>query len=344
MPIGFREKALIGVVLVALVAGGSAAFLWLTQPRLESELVIYGPRGISVLANRLADEFNKTYGVKVTFQNFGGAVETANRLINEKASPQADLFIGLPEFYAKPVIDSGALDRYEPPNINDIPSAKRWEQGGYVTPLDEGYITILYNQTIVSQMGLPIPAALDDLLRPEYRGLVIYPNPTTSGTGLAFLMWVLTVKGEEPGFQFLMQLKGNIASTGYPGGWTASVTALQRGEAAVAIMWNTDAGYEGTPDLRVAATTGYAYREGIALVHGAKHPEAAKKFIEFVLTEAAQRIVAMNDTGVYPVRPGVATSYPQTVIVPTTVVGYNQTLGVKVDEWKQRWQREVAAG
>lgn len=51
---------------------------------------------------------------------------------------------------------------------------------------------------------------LDDLLRPEYKDLVFYQDPTSSGTGLSFLVWVLSAKGVDEGFNFLKQLEKNV--------------------------------------------------------------------------------------------------------------------------------------
>lgn len=341
MRIGWRVTAAIVVAASAIVV--SVLYLYLSQPKLEDTLVVYGPRGITGLATALINAFKNKYpDVNVTFISYGmGSVEIANKLILEKDSPVADVIIGLPEFYAKVVVDAGVLEPYRPQNLSLIPGEEIWDPSGTVLPMDKGFVIITYNSTIISRLGLTPPERLDDLLRPEYRGLVFYQDPTSSGTGLSFLTWVLSVKGVDEGFNFLKQLEQNVKT--HPSGWTTSIIALKSGEVAIGPMFNTDVGYEETPNLTSRVVEGFVYREGIALVRNAKHPEIAKKFIEFTLSTEAQNLVAPEGY-MYPVNPLASVEFFSYAPIPLNKVTFNSELAGNVEQWLDRWRREIKTG
>ncbi|MEM2931039.1 MAG: thiamine ABC transporter substrate-binding protein [Thermoproteota archaeon] len=341
MRIGWRTILAIAVAVFAIAS--SIIYLQLSQPRLEDTLIIYGPRGISGLATAFVREFkNRHPDVNVTFVSYGmGSIEIANKLILEKDNPVADVIMGVPEFYAKTLIDAGVLEPYRPQNISLIPAEEIWDHTGTVIPMDKGYVIITYNSSIIARLGLPPPERLDDLLKPEYRGLVFYQDPTSSGTGLSFLVWVLSVKGVEGGFSFLKQLEQNVKT--HPSGWTSSIIALKNGEVAIGPMFNTDVGYEETPNLTSMAVEGFVYREGIALVKNAKHPEIAKKFIEFVLSIEGQNLVAPEGY-MYPVNPKASVELFSYAPIPLEKVTFNVEIAGNVEQWLERWRREVKTG
>ena len=294
------------------------------------------------MATALIKEFQRRYNVIVAFVHYDmGSIDIANKLISEKGNPVADVIIGLPEFYARQVLDADVLESYAPANLSMIPENEIWDKTGHIFPVDKGYVLITYNETLISEKGLPIPRTLDDLLRPEYKGLVFYQDPTSSGTGLSFLIWVLSVKGTEPGFAFLKALEPSVKM--HPSGWTTSIVALKAGEVEIGSMYNTDVEYVEVPHLESAAVEGFVYREGIALVKGAKNSELAKKFIEFVLGVDGQNIVAPAGY-MYPVNTNASSPSLSSSPRPQVEITFNPNIAGNVVEWLDRWRREVKAG
>jgi thiamine transport system substrate-binding protein len=333
-----RKQALSLAILVILLLA-SILYLNFTQQKLESSLIVYGPEGDEYFAKALISAFQKRFGVNVTYVHYGmGAVDICNKLISEKNAPQADVILGIPDFYSKVVVNSGVLDTFIPNNLSLIPKAEVFDPTGHVFPLDKGYILITYNSTIIKEKNLPVPSTLDDLLNPAYKGLVFYQDPTSSGTGLAFLVWVLSTKGETEGFNFLKALESNIKF--HPPGWTSSINALKMGEIAIGSMYSTDVGYSEVPNLTTTAEVGFVYREGIALVKGAKHPNAAKKFIEFALSNEGQNLVAPYNY-MYPINPNASYSDIAYAPIPKEVVTFNTSLSGNVTQWLELWRREV---
>lgn len=336
-------RALLAALVVVAVLIGVVLALQAGQRGGENRLVIVGPAGIGDLGRELARRFSERYGVNATFVALGGAVEMVNELVRAGESPPWDVAIGIPEFYYRQLVDRGLLYCFKPANLGEIPSGEVWDPSGCVYPLDKSYIGIVYNATLLGRLGVPPPSGLDDLLRPEYRGLVTYPSPVTSGTGLAVLAWVMSVKGEGEGWRYLKALSANVARLGYPTGFTPLRNALKRGEVAVALSWYSHAIDPGTPHMRAVTSSAFLYREGLAVLRNARHRDLAVKFVEFALSKEGQDLVDPYNY-MLPVRPDALVKNNQGLPQPQSVVVYDQALGAKADEWRLRWQREVAGG
>jgi thiamine transport system substrate-binding protein len=341
MPLTTRQKILIIGSLVAIAMVLIPVCLW-QQATVKPQLVIYGPRGISDLGYAAAQSFSKKYGINATFVHFGmGSIEIVQKAIEESKDPKADVILAIPEFYATPIIEKGVLEKYAPSNIREISETKIWDRTGHVTPLDEAPIIIIYNSTMLEKLKLPAPETLDDLTRPEYKGLVVYNSPVTSGTGLSVLTWVLTEKGENEGFDYLLRLKANIAPVGYPSGFSSLVTVLRTGRAAIVVSFNSHVVDPQTPHMKTKGTTGFMYREGMALVKGAKNAEAAKKFIEFMISKEGQDLVDPNNY-MYPIRDDAVVTNLKNAPRPLKTVTYNWALGGRADVWREKWRTQIA--
>ncbi|ABO07651.1 thiamine ABC transporter substrate-binding protein [Pyrobaculum calidifontis] len=328
------------LIVVAVLIVAFLALQSLQQP--PKRLVIVGPAGISDLGKALAKKFSEKYGVNATFVPLGGAVEMVNELVRAKDNPPWDVAIGVPEFYYTVLIEQGVL--YCPGlKVEGVPAEEFWDPHGCVYPLDKSYIGIVYNESALAKLGLPPPQTLDDLLKPEYKGLIAYPNPVQSGTGLAVLSWIMSVKGEEEGWRFLKQLAGQIAKVGYPSGFTSLRNALKRGDVVIALSWYSHAIDPGTPHMRAATYSAFLYREGVAVLKNAKNRDLAVEFVKFALSKEGQDLVDPYNY-MLPVRPDAVVENNKGLPQPQTVVVYNPALGSKADEWRLRWQREIASG
>ncbi|MEM1636914.1 MAG: thiamine ABC transporter substrate-binding protein [Pyrobaculum sp.] len=332
------------LIVLIVVAGVIVAFLAMSafqQPQTK-KLVIVGPAGISDLGQALAKKFSEKYGVNATFIPLGGAVEMVNELVRNKDNPPWDVAIGIPEFYYTVLVERGVL-HCPKLSVEGVPPEEFWDPNGCVYPLDKSYIGIVYNATALERLGLRSPETLDDLLRPEYKGLVTYPNPVQSGTGLAVLSWIMSVKGEEAGWAFLKQLSGQIAKVGYPSGFTALRSALKRGDVVIALSWYSHVIDPGTPHMRAATYSAFLYREGVAVLKNAKNRDLAVEFVKFALSKEGQDLVDPYNY-MLPVRADAVVKNNVGLPQPRSVVVYNPALGSKADEWRLRWQREIASG
>ncbi|ACB40020.1 thiamine ABC transporter substrate-binding protein [Pyrobaculum neutrophilum] len=332
---------LAAVVVVAAVLAALMAWQSLQQ-QMERKLVIVGPAGIGDLGRELARRFSERYGVNATFVALGGAVEMVNELVRNRDNPPWDVAIGVPEFYYTVLVEKGVL--YCPGfKVEGVPAEEYWDPHGCVYPLDKSYIGIVYNESALAARGLKPPQTLDDLLKPEYRGLITYPNPVQSGTGLAVLSWVMSVKGEEEGWRYLKQLSSQISKIGYPSGFTPLRSALKRGDVLIALSWYSHAIDPGTPSMKAATYSAFLYKEGVAVLKNARNRDLALEFVKFALSKEGQDLVDPYNY-MLPVRPDAVVKNNLGLPRPQSVVVYNPALGSKADEWRLRWQREIASG
>jgi len=90
---------------------------------------------------------------------------------------------------------------------------------------------IAINRTVLSERNIPVPESYEDLLKPEYKGLVSMPNPRSSGTGYMFLKSLVNAWGEQEAFDYFDKLSDNILS--FTSSGSGPVNALKDGEAAI---------------------------------------------------------------------------------------------------------------
>ncbi|MEM1663559.1 MAG: thiamine ABC transporter substrate-binding protein [Pyrobaculum sp.] len=335
-------KSLLTILFILAAAVGLLIILQTFYQKSEGALVVVGPTGISDLGLALAKEFSKKYGVNVTFVALGGAVEMVNELVRSGEAPPWDVAIGIPEFYYTILVERGVL-HCPGIRIEGVPQEEYWDPSGCIYPLDKSYIGIVYNESALMKLGLSPPASLDDLLKPEYKGLVTYPNPVTSGTGLAVISWVMSIKGEEEGWGFLKSLHGQLAKVGYPSGFTATRNALRRGDVVIALSWFSHAIDPSTPHMKAVTTNAFLYREGLAILKNSRNKELAVEFVKFVLSKEGQDLVDKYNY-MLPVRPDAVIINNKGLPQPESVVVFNHALGAKADQWRLRWQREIATG
>ena len=95
----------------------------------------------------------------------------------------------------------------------------------------------LVNTKMLEEKGLPIPATYDDMLKPEYAGLISMPNPKSSGTGYSYYNGMITLLGEEAGMKYFEDLNPNIKE--YTTSGSAPAKAAVRGDVAIAygLLW-----------------------------------------------------------------------------------------------------------
>ncbi|MGQ9780676.1 MAG: extracellular solute-binding protein [Nitrososphaeria archaeon] len=159
---------------------------------------------------------------------------------------------------------------------------------------------------------------------------------------MAFLSWVLSEKGYEKGFQYLVALEENVKV--HPSGWTSSIQVLKTGEVYAGIMFNTDMGYSETPNLTSTVEEGFIYREGIALVKNRKHIESAKLFVEYVLSKEGQDLIPDNNY-MFPVNSNAAVpSWLESAPKPKKAVIFDSSISGSIVEWSEKWRREILGG
>src|SRR5512138_3169714 len=133
-------------------------------------------------------EFEKANNAKITFLKSGDAGAALNKAILTKDAPLADVFYGVDNTFLSRALEGGIFEPYESPALQQIPGEFKLDPSNRELPVDYGDVCINYDKAYFASKNLAVPQNLDDLTKPEYKGLLVMENPATSSTGLAFLL------------------------------------------------------------------------------------------------------------------------------------------------------------
>jgi len=162
-------------------------------------------------------------------------------------------------------------------------------------------VGILYNAKLLKANKLPIPQTWGDLAAPALFGRIEAADASESGSArLAYEMIVQSAADWPAGWAKLLKIYGN--SKRFTGAAGDVVTDVAYGEvlAGAAIdfyaftqlaQYGQDLGF-----VAVAGTTAFT-PDPISLLKGAPHPEAAKRFMEFVLSVPGQALWCLPPGG-----------------------------------------------
>lgn len=290
----FARFVLAGAALAAVFAPAGAAHA-------QASAICYNcPPEWADWAAQLKAIQDKT-GIRVPPDNKNSGQAIA-QLIAEQKSPVADVvYLGVSSaFQAK---DKGVIQPYKPLHWDDIPANLKDPQG-YWFAIHSGTLGFFVNKDALG--GRPVPTSWADLLKPEYKGMVGYLDPSSAFAGYAGAVAVnLALGGSldnfEPGLKWFAKLKDNAPIVPKQ---TAYARVLS-GEIPILIDYDFDAYRARYKDGANAAFV--IPREGtitvpyvMSLVKGAPHEANGKKVLDFVLSDQGQRLWA--DAYLRPVR------------------------------------------
>lgn len=223
------------------------------------------------------------------------------RLLAERDNPQADLVWGTALTSLLVCDQQGMLKGYNPEGIETIkPAFKdgKNEQAHWVgiKAWMTGFVGNTYE---LKALGLEMPQSYADLLKPEYKGKIVMPNPASSGTGYLTVSGVLQLFGEEEGWDYLDKLHKNIAQYVHSGSKPAKLAG--KGEFPIGISF-AYRGFKqkaaGEPVVVALPKEGSGWDlEANALVRKPRVRAAAKTFLDWAISEEAMRLYAR----VYPI-------------------------------------------
>ena len=108
--------------------------------------------------------------------------ELGARMLAEKDNPQADCIWGWAVTNTSEFVPKGMLVPYKPKGWDKIPDNFK-DPKGYWTAIDLYAAAFVGNTKVLEKDGLSMAKSWNDLLKPDYKGKLIMPNPASSGTG-----------------------------------------------------------------------------------------------------------------------------------------------------------------
>ncbi|MCG8452415.1 MAG: thiamine ABC transporter substrate-binding protein [Spirochaetales bacterium] len=240
----------------------------------------------------IAEAFFEETGIQVEFESPGDTVTVLNQLILEGGETRADVVMGPDNGMLKRVLEAGILSPYASPVLADVPQELILDESFHLLPYDFGQFAICYD----SESGVRVPTSLEDLTSPEYEDSLILMDPRTSSPGLGFLLWTVAAYGEEwPAYW--ERLQPSILTV--TDGWSQGYSMFTTGEAPLVLSYGTSPAYhaeyeESTRYLAAEFSQGHMTQiEGMGILAGTEHREEAEAFIDFVLSPAAQEMLAL---------------------------------------------------
>jgi iron(III) transport system substrate-binding protein len=284
--------------------------------QVEGELVLITPVARTLTDPALA-EFAKyakeKWNIAVRTSALAAGTPVAyGRIVEWKGRPEADIFWGGETALFDKLAEQKLIAKLDLPKavVDSIPDSigkprpipLKDPRGFWIGTVLEPY-GLVYHPKLFERMGIPPPQDWDDLLNPKLKGNVAQCAPTRSSSSHATYEVILQREGDAKGWEWLRRLGGNTGIFTARSRDVPSVVA--KGEFAAGFAVPSYMAFEdrlaGFDIKFVAPKTAWITPEPIAILAGAKHPKAARAFIEFMLSERGQR-VAM-ERGVFPITP-----------------------------------------
>ena len=211
-------------------------------------------------------------------------------LIAEKASPVADV-VYLGGIAADPARDAGVLTPYKPKGWEKIPADLK-DPNGHWFAIHSGTLGFFVNTAALGNK--PVPQSWSDLLKPEYKGLVGYLDPTSAAVGQLGLMAVnLALGGSYDNLDAAIKYFKALAKNQPIVPKQTSYARVISGEIPILIDYDFNA-YRGQYNDK-APTRFVIPREGtlvfpyvMGLVKGGPNADNGRKILDFVLSAESQ--------------------------------------------------------
>lgn len=185
---------------------------------------------------------------------------------------------------------------------NDAIAEGLLDSEGIMTPVGTGFYVIIYNTNLVSEEEAP--KSFKDLMDPKWENAIAMADPTSSSS-VYTLIWMMTqyLDQETYGWHFFETLEDLNVNYVASHGTIGELVAM--GERKVGIQVMATAGTslkKGDPIAIVYPEEGMPSEVNVAAIRkGTPNQEAAELFVDFLLSEEGQKMVAEN-LGWIPVR------------------------------------------
>ncbi len=273
------------------------------------------------LGAAVVPKFEKRCGCRVRLVASGDAGQLLARLglDHERHKPVAQVVWGIDQqLWTQARRFGEPWGTWKPARLERVrPELRVGAPGEGFLPFDYGVLALMADTVQLKQLGIARPAALRDLLKPEFRRRLLLEDPRTSSPGLGFLLFTRQVLGAgEKSWNFWRELKGHWLAM--PAGWDQAYGAFLKGEAPLVWSYLSSQAYHREKD----AASGDRYQavlfaegqpvqvEGAILVRASldARPELrplARQFLEYLLSDEVQAEVALKNW-MHPVISGTA--------------------------------------
>lgn len=232
------------------------------------------------LQEQLNERFPQ-YNVIVMYMSTGKA---AAKVYAEGSGTELDILMGLETGYLNKIRDSLA-DISGTSRIPYLEGVRLADNGNQWVTWERQAGAIVYNTDVLEKYGLEPPRTYEDLLKPEYKGLVAMPDPKSSGTGYFFYKSWVNAWGDEAALEYVDKLYGNLKQFTESG--SGPIKMLKQGEIAVGLALTFQAINEinnGQPLEIVFPENGSPYSlTGTAIIDGHRNKPGVEEVFDYIV-------------------------------------------------------------
>jgi len=308
------------------------------------------------ISENVLAQFESQNNVTVQFLKSGDTGTALNKAILSKDNPLADVFYGVDNTFLSRALDESIFEPYDAPGLAAIPADFQMDPEKSALPVDYGDVCLNYDKAYFAEHKLAPPQTLDDLLKPEYKGLLVVENPATSSPGLAFLLATIGAYGENGYLDYWKKLQANdlqVVNDWEGAYYTEFSGSSGKGPRPVVVSYNSSPVFEviyaqtpmDQPPTAAVVSDNTCFRqiEFVGLLKGAQNPDLGRLWIDFMLSPAFQEDLPMQ-MFVFPVNPqaklGEAfVKFMQPVAKPVMVDP--QEIAAKRETWLKDWTAAV---
>ena len=263
----------------------------------RTPVVVYSPHGRDLLLLMEKSFEAKHPDVDVRWLDMGSQ-EVYDRVRTEAPNPQGDVWFGGPQSIFSRGVAEGLLDPYRPSWADAVPATSRAGADSYFGSYRTAPVLVYNSQAVRREEA---PDDWDGLLDPRWKGKILIRDPLASGTMRTLFGMILDRSLKQTGsldrgWQWLRALDAQTKE--YAQNPALMMEKLNRQEGLVTVWELTDILWQ----VKRGAPLGYKFAksgspvidDSIGLIKGARHPAAAKAFIEYVGSFEAQELAARD--------------------------------------------------
>ncbi|MDO5049231.1 MAG: thiamine ABC transporter substrate-binding protein [Actinomycetaceae bacterium] len=262
-----------------------------------SEVVVVSYDSMEIPEDVIA-KFKEETGYELTVSQLGSGGELVSQLVLSKENPLGDVAFGIDNLSAYRAIEEGVF-------ADDAPELQAWATEQQIdgapglVPFDQGDVCINVDHEWFAENNLEEPATLDDLADPKYKDLLVAMNPTSSSPGLAFFAATVGAYGDDwTGYWEKLRDNGVKITKGWSDAFEVDYTAGEGdGNRPMMVSYASSPAYSVNEEMTESSTgalldTCFHQVEYTGVLAGAKNPEGAKAFIDFMLQVPQQEMIS----------------------------------------------------
>ena len=289
----------------ALVLAGILVLTACGMAFARETLIVYTSMKESLIGN-IVEGFERLHPDITVDHTTGGAGMLMTKIAAERETGRilADVLwhSEVPDFYN--LRNDGLLLQYKSPFIDELLNPFD-DYDGYFTAARLGTLGIIINTNEIKEA----PSQWSDLFKPEFKDAFVIADPSLSGT--AFMSVAMLDK--QFGWEFFEKLHDNGASMGRGSSQVINDTAIGEFSACLGVDYIVyDSIVKGAPLALYYPPELLMSPSPVTIFKDSPNIEAAKKFVDYLLSQEAQQMVANEAT--LSVRLDV--TYPEGIALP----------------------------